>query len=80
MFSHMEGTLIVAGLIAAGVIVAAFAAEGRGQRVIRILLGVEERRPVREHLFDELDRPEASLDVVDKLGRPQTRELQVSGR
>lgn len=80
MFSHMEGTLIVAGLIAAGVFVAAFAAEGRGQRIVRILLGVEERRPMREHLFDEVDRPAASLDVVEKLGRPQARELETSGR
>ena len=80
MFSHMEGTLIVAGLIAAGVFVAAFAAEGRGQRVIRMMLGVETRRPVKELLFDEVDRPSASLDVVDKLGRPETRELQTTGR
>lgn len=78
MFSHMEGTLIVAGLIAVVVIVAAFASEGRGQRLIRILLGEETRRPVKEHLFDELERPEASLDVVGRLGRPETRELQTS--
>ena len=80
MFSHMEGTLIIAGLIAAGVFVAAFAAEGRGQRVIRMLLGEESRRPVKELLFEEIERPTASLDVVDKLGRAETRELQTTRR
>ncbi|WP_296667002.1 hypothetical protein [Demequina sp.] len=73
MFSHMEGTLIVAGLLAVIVFVAAFAAEGRGQRLIRILLGAEQRRPVREHLFDELERPAPTLDVVGTLARREPR-------
>ncbi len=80
MFSHMEGTLIVGGVIAVGIFLAAFAAEGRGRRLVRILLGVEERRPVREHLFDEVARPTASLDVVTRLGRPETRELEITPR
>ncbi len=69
MFSHMEGTLVVAGIIALIVFAAAFAAEGRGRRVVRLMLGVEERRSVTEHLYDELDRPAATLDVVGELGR-----------
>jgi len=69
MFSYMVQTLVVGGLIATIVFVAAFASEGRGRRVVRILLGAEERRPVREHLFDEIERPEATLDVVGELGR-----------
>jgi len=76
MFQHMAGTLVVAGISAAIVFVAAFAAEGRGRRVIRILLGAEERRPVREHLFDELERPEATLDVVGRMGRDETGEIR----
>ncbi|WP_062384976.1 hypothetical protein [Demequina iriomotensis] len=69
MFSQMVGTLVVAGLIALVVFVAAFAAEGRGRRVVRLVLGVEERRGVREHLYDEIERPAATLDVVGELGR-----------
>ncbi|WP_156165186.1 hypothetical protein [Demequina silvatica] len=69
MFSYMMQTLVVGGLIAAIVFVAAFASEGRGRRLVRLALGVEERRPVREHLFDEVDRPDATLDVVGELGR-----------
>ncbi|WP_062309949.1 hypothetical protein [Demequina rhizosphaerae] len=72
MFSYMVQTLVVGGLIAAIVFVAAFASEGRGRRVVRILLGAEERRPVREHLFDEIERPESTLDVVGELGRETT--------
>ncbi len=69
MFSQMEGTLVVAGVIAFIVFAAAFAAEGRGRRVVRLMLGLEERRPVTEHLYDELERPAATLDVVGELGR-----------
>ncbi|WP_156157556.1 hypothetical protein [Demequina pelophila] len=65
----MEGTLIVAVLMAIIITVAAFAAEGRGRRLIRILLGVEERRPMREQLYAEVERPEASLDVVQRMSR-----------
>ncbi|BDZ61479.1 hypothetical protein Lsed01_01281 [Demequina sediminis] len=80
MFSAMMGTLVVAGIIAAMVFVAAFAAEGRGRRVVRMLLGEEELRSPREHLFDEVERPQPTLDVVGKLGRPETRELETTRR
>ncbi|WP_062460615.1 hypothetical protein [Demequina soli] len=65
----MEGTLLVGGLVAAIVFVAAFAAEGRGRRVVRLILGADERRPVTEHLYDEVDRPAPTLDVVGELAR-----------
>ncbi|SEJ50031.1 hypothetical protein [Demequina mangrovi] len=69
MFSQMVGTLVVGAIIALVVFVAAFAAEGRGRRVVRLVLGEEERRSVREHLYDDLDRPASTLDVVGELGR-----------
>ena len=76
MFSPMEATLAIAGIFAVIVFAAAFAAEGRGQRLLRILLGVEERRPMREHLFDELERPAGNLDVVESLGRADPGEMR----
>lgn len=78
MFSHMVGTLIVATLVAAIVFVAAFAAEGRGERVLRILLGAERRRRVREHLFDEMDRPESTFDLVGSMSRADAGDLGAS--
>lgn len=76
MFEHMTTVLAVGALVAVVVFAAAFAAEGRGQRLIRLLLGEERRRPLREHLFDEIDRPDSTLDVVGGLAHPDTRELR----
>lgn len=80
MFNHIEGILIALLVLAVVVVLAAFAAEGRGERLLRLARGEEPRGPLREHLYDELDRPADSLDVVGRLGSVDRHELTHAGR
>ncbi len=78
MFSAMAATLILAGVVAGIVFVSAFAAEGRGERLVRMLLGAERMGTVREHLFDELERPAATLDLLGDMSRTDARDAEVA--
>jgi hypothetical protein len=72
MFSHMEGTLIVAFILSCLVFLAAVAAEGRGQHLLRVMLGLEGERN-KEQMFAKIEREENDLRLVRDMARLEER-------
>ncbi|WP_062208155.1 hypothetical protein [Demequina oxidasica] len=82
MFSNMESTLTIAFILSAIVFIAAVAAEGRGQHLLRIMLGLEGDRG-KEQLFADVDRQDNNLRLVTDMSRLEefsrdTTEIEVS--
>lgn len=82
MFSQMEGTLIVAFILSGIVFLAALAAEGRGQHLLRIILGVNGERHT-EQIFADVERDDNDLRLVGDMARLEERshnttEIEVS--
>jgi hypothetical protein len=66
----MQGMLVVAMLLAFAVMLAALAAEGRGQHFLRVVLGLTPRRGA-DHMYDEIARDGDNWDVVASLEETQ---------
>jgi hypothetical protein len=81
MFSHMEGTLVIAFILSLIVFVAAMAAEGRGEHLLRIMLGLNGKRD-REQIFTTVEREANDLRLVSDMARLEeattnTTEIEV---
>lgn len=72
MFSQMETTLVIALVVAGVVFVAAMAAEGRAQHLLRVILRLEGGRG-KEYLFADVERHGNDLSLVNDLGRLEAR-------
>lgn len=72
MFSHMEGTLIMAFVLSGIVFVAALAAEGRGQHLLRILLRVDGATK-KQQIFADVERADNDLRLVRDMARLEER-------
>jgi len=72
MFSNMETTLVIALVIAGVVFIAAMAAEGRAQHLLRVILGLNGGSG-KEYLFADVERSGNDLSLVNDLGRLENR-------
>lgn len=81
MFSQMAGTLVVAFVLSGIVFVAAIAAEGRGQHLLRVILGLESDAG-KERIFADVERDGNDLRLVSDMARLEefsrdTTEIEV---
>jgi hypothetical protein len=82
MFSQMTGTLSVAFVLSGIIFLAAIAAEGRGQHLLRVLLGLEGTRG-KEQIFADVERDGNDLGLVSDMARLEelsrdTTEIEVA--
>lgn len=82
MFSNMASTLTIALVLSGIVFVAAIAAEGRGQHMLRIILGLEGEGG-KEQMFADVERKDNNPGLVNDMARFEelsrnTTEIEVS--
>ncbi|WP_430867143.1 hypothetical protein [Demequina aurantiaca] len=82
MFSNMSGMLVLALVLSGIVFLAAIAAEGRGNRMLRVMLGLEGERG-KEQIFADVERSGNDLGLVSDMARLEelsrdTTEIEVA--
>ena len=84
MMSQMIPFYVVGGLIAAGMFVAAMAAEGRGSHILRVWLTSAPKEAVHtlreEALEGDVPRDPNDLNLVGHLGAAERRYTEIDAR
>ena len=84
MMSQMLPFYVVGGLIAAGMFIAAMAAEGRGSHILRVWLTSKPKEAVHtlreEALIGDVPRDPNDLNLVGHLGAAERRYTEIDAR
>lgn len=84
MLSQVAPFYMMAGIIAAGLFIAAMAAEGRGAHILRILLTSSRKEAVQtlreEALTGDVPREPNNLNLVTHLGAAERRYTELDAR